>query len=254
MSFEKKFDIDRTRYDDANLKSKSKFIASPGINEELIKKISSDKNEPEWMLKKRLLGLKYFNKTKMPNWGPDLSCLNLNEIIYYVDPDAKEAHSWKDVPEEIKKTFDRLGIPQAERESLAGVGAQYDSGSVYHKLKKEWEEKGIIFESMDVAVHKYPDLVKKYFMTNCVPITDHKFAMLHAAVWSGGTFIYIPKNVKIDIPFQAYFRMNAMKGGQFEHTIIILDEGAEIHYIEGCSSPMYSQISLHAGCVELHLL
>ncbi len=253
-NFEKSFEIDRTRYDEANLNSKSKYIAKPGINEELVRKISSDKNEPEWMLKKRLMALKFFNKTKTPTWGPDLSKLDLNDIIYYVDPDANEAHSWDDVPEEIKKTFDRLGIPEAERESLAGVGAQYDSGSVYHNLKKEWEEKGIIFESMDVAVHKYPELVKKYFMTNCVPITDHKFAMLHAAVWSGGTFIYIPPNVKIDIPFQAYFRMNAMKGGQFEHTLIILDKGAEIHYIEGCSSPMYSKTSLHAGCVELHVL
>ena len=245
------FEIDRSLYDDANLNSKSKYIAEQGLNEKLIRKISSDKNEPEWMLKKRLMAYNFFKKTKMPNWGPDLNKLNLDEIIYYVDPDAVETNTWDEVPDDIKETFDKLGIPEAERESLAGVGAQYDSGSVYHNLKKEWKEKGIIFENMDVAVHKYSELVKKHFMTNCVPITDHKFAMLHAAVWSGGTFIYIPKNVKVEIPFQAYFRMNAMKGGQFEHTLIILDEGAEIHYIEGCSSPMYSKTSLHAGCVEI---
>lgn len=254
MSFEKNFEVDRSRYDDANLNSKSKYIAKPGINEELVLKISSDKNEPLWMRKKRLQALHLFEKTKMPDWGPDLSELNLDDIVYYVDPDADEAHNWDEVPQEIKNTFDKLGIPEAERKSLAGVGAQYDSGSVYHNLKKEWEDLGIIFENIDVAVHKYPDLVKKYFMTNCVPISDHKFVMLHAAVFSGGTFIYIPKNVKIDIPFQAYFRMNAMKGGQFEHTLIIVDEGAEMHYIEGCSSPMYSQTSLHAGCVEIHVM
>lgn len=253
MEIKKDFKIDRSRYDDANLNSKSKYTAKPGISEELVRKISSDKNEPEWMLKKRLMALELFNKTSIPTWGPDLSQLNLDEIIYYVDPDTTEAKSWDDVPDEIKKTFEKLGIPEAERKSLAGVGGQYDSGMVYHNLKKEWEEKGIIFENMDVAVHKYPDMVKKYFMTNCVPITDHKFAMLHAAVWSGGTFIYVPPGVKIDMPLQAYFRMNAMKGGQFEHTLIIADKGSEMHYIEGCSSPRYENSSLHAGCVEIHI-
>jgi len=251
---DKDFKINRSKYDKVNTKSKSKFIAKPGITKELILKISKDKNEPEWMLKKRLHAFELFKKTKIPKWGVDLSKLDLNDIIYYVDPNIKEANDWNDVPDEIKETFDRLGIPQAERESLSGVGAQYDSGMVYHKLKKEWEEKGIIFENMDVAVHKYPNLVKKYFMTSCVSVSDHKFAMLHASVWSGGTFIYIPQNVKMDIPLQAYFRMNAMKGGQFEHTLIIADKNSQVHYIEGCSSPRYNKSSLHTGCVELFAL
>ncbi|MCA9459741.1 MAG: Fe-S cluster assembly protein SufB [Nanoarchaeota archaeon] len=248
------FSIDRSRYDDANLKSKSRFIAKPGIYEDLIRKISADKNEPDWMLKKRLLALKLFQKAKTPKWGPNLSELDLEKIVYYVDPEAREAKTWDDVPDDIKETFEKLGIPEAEREALSGVGAQYDSGMVYHKLKKEWEDKGIIFENMDVAVEKYPDLVKKHFMNSCVPINDHKFVMLHAAVWSGGTFIYVPPNTTIDIPLQAYFRMNQEAGGQFEHTLIIADKGSELHYIEGCSAPQYAANSLHAGCVEIHVL
>lgn len=250
MEINKNFEIDRSKYDKANLNSKSKYIAKPGLSEELIKKISSDKNEPEWMLKKRLRAYKAFQNSEL-NWGPDLIGLDLNKIIYYIDPDAENSRTWEDVPEDIKETFEKLGIPEAERKSLAGVGGQYDSKSIYHNLKKEWEDKGVIFEDMDSAVQKYPQLVKKYFMTNCVPISDHKFAMLHAAVWSGGTFIYIPEGVTVDIPLQAYFRMNASKGGQFEHTIIVADKNSEIHYIEGCSSPRYAESSLHAGCVEL---
>ncbi len=248
------FKFDRSVYDKANLNSKSKYIAKPGITKELILKISSDKKEPEWMLNKRLKALELYEKTKTPTWGPDISMLNLDEIVYYVDPDTMESKDWSTVPDDIKETFEKLGIPQAEREALSGVGAQYDSGMVYHNLKKEWEEKGVIFENMDIAVQKYPDIVKKYFMTNCVPLHDHKFAMLHGAVWSGGTFIYIPPKVKVDIPLQAYFRMNAQKGGQFEHTLIIADKGAELHYIEGCSAPQYAFNSLHAGCVELYVM
>lgn len=248
------FKIDRSRYDEANINSKSRFIAKPGIDEELVRKISSDKNEPRWMLDKRLRALTYFKKTPKPSWGVDLSSLDLDGIVYYIDPDAKESKDWLEVPDDIKETFDRLGIPEAEKEALSGVGAQYDSGMVYHNLKKEWEDKGVIFENMDVAVQKYPELVKKYFMTNCVPIQDHKFVMLHAAVWSGGTFIYVPPGVKVDIPLQAYFRMNAERGGQFEHTLIIADKGSEIHYIEGCSAPQYAFNSLHAGCVELYVM
>jgi Fe-S cluster assembly protein SufB len=246
----KNFEIDRSRYDDHNPNSKSRYIAEPGLSEELVRKISSDKNEPEWMLNKRLRAFKAFQNAQL-NWGPDLIGLDLNEIIYYVDPDAPNSRTWDDVPEDIKNTFEKLGIPEAERESLAGVGGQYDSNTVYHNLKKEWEDKGVIFEDMDTAIQKYPELVKKYFMTNCVPISDHKFSMLHAAVWSGGTFIYVPPGVIVDIPLQAYFRMNASKGGQFEHTLIIADKNSEIHYIEGCSSPRYAESSLHAGCVEL---
>ena len=245
--------INRDLYDQKD-KHTPKFKAKPGLTEELIHYISKKKNEPEWMLKKRLQGFQLFQKTKVPEWGPNLKDLDLDKITYYIDPDAKEATKWEDVPEEIKKTFDKLGIPEAEKKALAGVGGQYDSEIIYHNLKKELQDQGVIFENMDTALQKYPDLVKKYFMTSCIPVNDHKFIMLHAAVWSGGTFIYVPKNVKVELPLQAYFRMNEESGGQFEHTLIIIDEGAELHYIEGCSSPRYSTNSLHAGCVELHVL
>ena len=245
--------INRSLYDDADA-HQARFTAQPGLNEEIVRLISQNKNEPEWILQKRLLGLKYFQETPLPDWGPDLSDLNFDNILFFVDPNTKETNSWENVPPEIKKTFERLGIPEAEKKVLAGVGAQYDSSVIYHNIEKSLKEKGVIFENMDVAVQKYPDLVKKYFMTSCIPINDHKFIMLHAAVWSGGTFIYVPKNVKVELPLQAYFRMNAERGGQFEHTLIIVDEGAELHYIEGCSSPKYSSNSLHAGCVELHVL
>ena len=177
--------------------------------------------------------------------------LNLDEIVYFVRPDAKETRSWDDVPADIKETFNRLGIPEAEKKALAGVGAQYDSDVVYHNIQDDLKKQGVIFENMDVALQEHEELVKQYFMTQCVPINDHKFVMLHAAVWSGGTFIYIPKGVKVDLPLQAYFRMNAEAGGQFEHTLIIVDEGAEVSYIEGCSAPRYTTNSLHAGCVEI---
>jgi Fe-S cluster assembly protein SufB len=245
--------INRDLYDKAD-EHKAKLVAKPGINEEVVRLISTTKNEPQWMLDKRLKGLTLFQNKPIPTWGPNLDDLDLDKIVYFVDPDAKEATTWDDVPDEIKQTFDKLGIPEAEKKALAGVGAQYDSGVVYHNLDKMLKDKGVIFENMDTAVHKYPELVKKYFMTSCIPITDHKFIMLHAAVWSGGTFIYVPKNIKVDLPLQAYFRMNEQSGGQFEHTLIIVDEGAELHYIEGCSSPRYNKNSLHAGCVELHLL
>lgn len=251
---ESEFEINRDNYDHYNSED-LKFKAQPGITEELVRQISKDKNEPDWMLQKRLTGLRVFLEKTMPNWGPDLSNLNLNNIIYYMKPNAKKnSRKWEDVPEDIRKTYERLGIPQAEQNSLGGVGAQYESEIVYHNLKNNLEEQGVIFLDMDKALIDYPELVKKYFMTTCVPINLHKFAALHAAVWSGGTFIYIPKNVKVDIPLQAYFRMNAKKGGQFEHTLIIVDEGAEIHYIEGCSAPQYTENSLHAGCVEIHVL
>ncbi|MBI2151449.1 Fe-S cluster assembly protein SufB [Candidatus Woesearchaeota archaeon] len=240
----------RQLYDHAD-KHQAKLKSKPGINEETIRLISKSKNEPQWMLDKRLKALQHFEKTTIPAWGPDLSKLDLNQIVYYVDPNAKETNNWDEVPEEIKKTFDKLGIPEAEKKALAGVGAQYDSSIVYHNINKILQDKGVIFENMDVAVQKYPELVKKYFMTSCIPINDHKFIMLHAAVWSGGTFIYVPKGVKVELPLQAYFRMNEQKGGQFEHTLIILDEDSELHYIEGCSSPRYSSTSLHAGCVEI---
>ena len=224
------FVIDRSRYDEAN-PDRSVYVAEPGLTRELVVEISKQKNEPEWMLQKRLQAFELFQKTSMPNWGPDLSALDLNSITYFVKPDAKESRSWEDVPEEIRKTFDRLGIPEAEKNMLGGVGAQYDSLVIYHNLKKDLEEKGVIFENMDVAVQKYPDLVKKYFMTKCIPINDHKFIMLHGAVWSAGTFIYVPPGVKVGLPLQAYFRMNAQSGGQFEHTLIIAGKRNENSYI-----------------------
>ena len=232
-----------------------KFKTKPGISEEVVRQISHDKNEPEWILNKRLKALEVFNKKPMPNFGPDLSDLNLNEIYFYMKPDAnKNSKNWEDVPEDIRKTYEKLGIPEAEKKALAGVGAQYESEIVYHSLKKDLEEKGVVFLDMDEAVKQYPELVQKYFMTNCVSPTLHKFTALHAAVWSGGTFIYVPKGIKVELPLQAYFRMNTKQGGQLEHTLIIADEGSEIHYIEGCSAPQYTENSLHVGCVEIHVL
>jgi Fe-S cluster assembly protein SufB len=244
------FTIDRARYDDANTHDPA-YEAPPGVNEDVVRTISASKREPEWMLQKRLEALRLYQATSLPNWGPSLHGLELDRIKYFVQPKSKEVKRWEDLPADIRKTYERIGIPEAEKKSLSGVGAQYDSEVVYHSLKQEWEAQGVIFTNMDEAVHRYPDIVKKYFMTQCVPINDHKFVMLHAAVWSGGTFIYIPKGVKVRIPLQAYFRMNADRGGQFEHTLIIADEESEIHYIEGCSAPAYEGSALHAGCVEL---
>jgi Fe-S cluster assembly protein SufB len=242
--------IDRSRYDAAN-EHDPELEAPPGINEDVVRIISKSKNEPDWMLQKRLAGLKLYLDNPLPNWGPSLKDLELDKIKYFIKPRAKETTNWEDLPEDIRKTYERIGIPEAEKRSLSGVGAQYDSEIVYHNLKKEWEDLGVVFTNMDEAIHKYPDIVKKYFMTQCVPINDHKFVMLHAAVWSGGTFIYVPKGVKVKIPLQAYFRMNAERGGQFEHTLIIADEDSEVHYIEGCSAPAYNSSALHAGCVEI---
>ncbi len=224
-----------------------------GLSEELVRHISAVKSEPSWMLEKRLAAFALWQKTPMPDWGPSLAGLDLKNMEYFVDPDSPETDKWSEVPEEIAKTFEKLGIPKAERDYLGGVGAQYDSGVVYHHLKKSLADKGVIFENMDVALQKYPDLVKKYFMADCIPITDHKFVMLHGAVWSGGTFIYVPKGVRVDMPLQAYFRMNRERSAQFEHTLIIADEGSYIEYIEGCSAPRYQTSSLHAGCVELYV-
>jgi Fe-S cluster assembly protein SufB len=232
----------------------TRHVAGLGLTEEVVREISASKNEPDWMLELRLKAFALFKRTAMPSWGPSLDGLDLEQITYFVRPDAEESQSWATVPDKIRETFEKLGIPEAERHALSGVGAQYDSEMVYHNLKKEWEDKGVIFENMDEAVRKYPELVRKYFMTDCIPIHDHKFIMLHAAVWSGGTFIYVPKGVKVNVPLQAYFRMNAERGGQFEHTLIVADEGSEVQYIEGCSAPRYNASSIHAGGVELHVL
>jgi len=222
-----------------------------GISSALVRHISKSKNEPKWMLEKRLEGLKLYEKTPMPHFGPDLGGLDLENTTYYIDPKVAQMSSWKDLPQNVIDTFDKLGIPQAEREYLGGVGAQYDSGMVYHRLQKSLSKKGVIFENMDVALKKYPDLVKKYFMTDCVPVSDHKFVMLHAAAWSGGTFIYVPKGVHVGLPLQAYFWMNQKQSAQFEHTLIVADEDSNVEYIEGCSAPRYNKSSLHGGCVEI---
>lgn len=240
---------------DTAVESRDSYVSRPGVlDEALVRFISGDKDEPEWMLQKRLKALELFMMTPVPAWGPDLGRLDMGKIVFYRKPDAKQAKDWRDVPAEIKKTFDALGIPEAEQKSLAGAGAQYESSVIYHRLKGEFERQGVIFEDMDVALHKYPELVKKYFMTNCIPISDHKFIMLHGAVWSGGTFIYVPRNVKVRLPLQAYFRMNAKRGGQFEHTLIVAEEGSEVNYVEGCSAPQFGdERSLHAGCVEIYV-
>ncbi|MBU0766312.1 Fe-S cluster assembly protein SufB [Patescibacteria group bacterium] len=221
-----------------------------GVNEELIRKISADKKEPKWMRDHRLESFEIFKNASLPKWGPDISSLDLDDIIYYAPLGLEEATDWGDVPEDIRKVYDRLGIPEAEYKWLAGVGAQYESEIIYHNLKKQWEEQGVIFLDMDDAVHEHPEIVQEYFM-KCVPNSDHKFAALHGAVWSGGTFLYIPKGLVVTEPLQAYFRMNAPNMGQFEHTLIIVEEGAEVHYIEGCSAPKYGTQALHAGCVEI---
>ncbi len=226
--------------------------AKRGVDEELVRKISGDKNEPAWMLEHRLESLRIFREKPLPSWGPSLAGLDLDDIIYYASAGAGESHAWEDVPEEIRKVYDRLGIPEAEHRMLAGVGAQYESEVVYHKLKEEWDKAGVVFLDMDVALREHEALVREHFM-KCVPASDHKFAALHGAVWSGGTFLYIPKGVKVRDPLQAYFRMNARNMGQFEHTMIIVDEGADVHYIEGCSAPKYGSQALHAGCVEVYV-
>lgn len=234
-----------------NIKNKDEYsFKTIGLTEDVIREISEKKNEPEWMLDLRLKALKKFYELKMPTWGPDLSELDMSKIATYVKPKTKMQKSWDDVPEDIKNTFDALGIPEAEKESLAGVGAQYDSEIVYHSIKEELVKQGVIYTDFDTAVKEHEDLVKQYFM-KCVPMTDNKFIALHYAVWSGGSFVYVPKGVKVDIPLQSYFRLNAPGAGQFEHTLIIVDEGASLQFIEGCSAPKYNEINLHAGCVEL---
>jgi Fe-S cluster assembly protein SufB len=227
------------------------FDAGKGLKEETVRNISEDKDEPEWMTKRRLKAFRHFKKRPMPDWGPDLSELDFEEISHYIRPDTEQSDDWEEVPDEIEETFDKLGIPEAEKEALSGVGAQFESQVVYQNMKEEWEEKGVIFCDMDKAVQEHPELVKEYFMTKCVPAQDNKFAALHGAVWSGGSFVYVPEGVEVEIPVQAYFRMNQKGMGQFEHTLIIAEENSTVHYIEGCSAPQYTQSNLHAGCVEV---
>jgi Fe-S cluster assembly protein SufB len=226
------------------------FKSRKGLDEEVVRQISDMKGEPEWMLEFRLKALDHFMKRPMPTWGGDLSKLNLDDIYYYVRPMEAEGRSWDDVPDTIKNTFDKLGIPEAERKFLAGVGAQYESEMVYHKVQEQLEKKGVIFLSIEEGLRQHPDLFRKYFST-VIPIEDNKFAALNSAVWSGGSFIYIPPNIKVDLPLQAYFRLNAANIGQFERTLIIADEGAQVHYVEGCTAPIYTTDSFHSGVIEI---
>jgi len=225
-------------------------LAKKGLDEKVVRSISELKNEPEWMLETRLKALRIFRKKPTPTWGADLGAIDFDEIRYYASPTDQKTDVWAQVPKEIKKTFDRIGIPEAERKFLGGASAQYDSEVVYHNLKKEWESQGVIFTDMDTGLREYPEIVRKHF-GSLVPSGDNKFAALNTAVWSGGSFVYVPKGVKVKIPLQAYFRINVKNAGQFERTLIIVEEGGSVHYIEGCSAPIYSAAALHAAVVEV---
>lgn len=233
-----------------NVDAKSVFKADKGLTEQLVRKISEYKEEPEWMLEFRLNALKIFREKPMPSWGADLSGIDFDNIHYYVKPSDRPVRDWDEVPDEIKETFERLGVPEAERKFLAGSGAQFESEMVYHNLQEDLEKQGVIFDGIDDALKKHPELFRQYFAT-VVPPADNKFAALNSAVWSGGSFIYVPKGVHIELPLQAYFRINAENMGQFERTLIIADEGSSVHYVEGCTAPTYSSDSLHSAVVEI---
>ncbi|MCD8103720.1 MAG: Fe-S cluster assembly protein SufB [Lachnospiraceae bacterium] len=243
-------DINRSVYDIKNEET-DVYRMRAGLTPEIVSQISDEKHDPEWMREFRQKSLQIYNKIPVPDWGPSIEGLNMDKIATYVRTNTDMKASWDEVPDDIKKTFDLLGIPQAEKESLAGVGAQYDSELVYHNVRADVAAKGVVYTDMESALNgEYAGMVKSHFM-KLVPPTDHKFAALHGAVWSGGSFVYVPPGVKVDIPLQSYFRLNAAGAGQFEHTLIIVDEGADLHFIEGCSAPKYNVANLHAGCVEL---
>ena len=244
-------DIDRTIYDIKD-KENASFKVSKGLTPDIVRQISAEKNDPKWMLDFRLKSLEIYNRLELPVWGPSLHELDMDNIVTYVRPDTEMRGNWSEVPEDIKNTFVRLGIPKAERDYLAGVGAQYDSEVVYHSVRDEVVKQGVIYTDMESAIKEYPDIVKSHFMKLVHP-EDHKFAALHGAVWSGGSFVYVPAGVKVSIPLQSYFRLNAPGAGQFEHTLIIVEKGASVHFIEGCSAPKYNVTNLHAGCVELYV-
>ena len=245
-------DINRNMYDFKDDESDF-YRLENGLTKEIVETISKEKNDPEWMKEFRLKSLELYNSIPVPDWGPSLDGLNMDSISSYVRANTSMKGDWKEVPEDIKNTFERLGIPQAEREALAGVGAQYDSELVYHNVKKEVLEQGVIYTDMESALTgPYAALVKQKFM-HLLPPQEHKFLALHGAVWSGGSFVYVPKGVHLDIPLQSYFRLNAAGAGQFEHTLIIVDDDAYLHFIEGCSAPKYNVANLHAGCVEIYV-
>jgi len=226
------------------------FRSSKGLNREVVEQISAMKGEPQWMLEFRIKALEHYFQRPMPTWGGDLSKLDLDDIYFYVKPTEDESQSWEDVPDTIKNTFDKLGIPEAEQKFLAGVGAQYESEMVYHQIQDHLKKQGVIFLSIEDGLREHPELFKEYFGT-VIPIEDNKFAALNGAVWSGGSFIYIPPGVSIDLPLQAYFRLNIANVGQFERTLIIADEGSKVHYVEGCTAPIYTTDSLHSGVIEI---
>ncbi|MCD8119983.1 MAG: Fe-S cluster assembly protein SufB [Lachnospiraceae bacterium] len=243
-------DVDRSIYDIKNEET-DVYKVSAGLTPEIVEKISEEKNDPAWMREFRLESLKTYNNMRIPDWGPPIDGLDMDNIVTYVRPNTKMSAKWSDVPEDIKNTFEKLGIPQAERASLAGVGAQFDSELVYHNVRKEVADQGVIYTDLESAMHgEYADMIQSHFMKLVKP-NDHKFAALHGAVWSGGSFVYVPPGVTVEIPLQSYFRLNSPGAGQFEHTLIIVDEGANLHFIEGCSAPKYNVANLHAGCVEL---
>ena len=244
-------DVDRSLYDFRNV-DEDVYKVAEGLTPEIVAQISQEKNDPQWMADFRQEALKIYNRIEMKEWGPPIDGLHMDNIVTYIKPkDNKMSADWDEVPEEIKDTFERLGIPQAERESLAGVGAQYDSELVYHNVREDVAKMGVIYTDLESAMHgEYGDMIREHFMKLITP-EDHKFAALHGAVWSGGSFVYVPKGVKVEIPLQSYFRLNAPGAGQFEHTLIIVDEGADLHFIEGCSAPKYNVANLHAGAVEL---
>ena len=245
-------DIDRSIYDIRDAEHDA-FRMEEGLTPAIIDKLSKEKGDPVWMQQFRLQSLQIYNEMAVPDWGPSIEGLDIDHIATYVRPNTAMQNDWKNVPQDIKDTFERLGIPEAERKSLAGVGAQYDSELVYHNVKDEVAAQGVVYTDMESAMKgEYVDMVRKYFMKLVTP-RDHKFAALHGAVWSGGSFVYVPKGVQVSIPLQSYFRLNAKGAGQFEHTLIIVDEGASLHFIEGCSAPKYNVANLHAGCVELYV-
>ncbi len=246
----KELDMDYSKYDFKDSTEVYAYLSKKGLSRGTIEEISKMKGEPDWMLDFRLRSYEVFMSKPMPNWGGDLGHIDFQNIYYYAKAAGKQSQSWDDVPESVRNTFEKLGIPEAERKFLAGVGAQYESETVYHHLNEELEKQGVIFVDTDTAVKKYPDILRKHF-GKIIPPEDNKFAALNSAVWSGGSFIYIPPNVKVELPLQAYFRINAENIGQFERTLIIADEGADVHYIEGCTAPVYSSESLHSAVVEL---
>jgi len=226
------------------------FKSEKGLSEKIVEQISALKSEPAWMLDFRKKALTHFYGHHYPKWGPDVSLLDLDDMYNYVRPSEKQANDWDEVPENIKNTFNRLGIPEAEQKFLAGVGAQYESEMVYHSIQEELSKKGVIFLSIEEGLRQYPDIFREYF-SKAVPITDNKFAALNSAVWSGGSFVYIPPGVKVELPLQAYFRLNMASIGQFERSLIIVDEGSQVHYVEGCTAPQYSRDSFHSGVIEI---